>query len=165
MLMDQEWLSAWLKEHILAADRLPEHDVIEQLLQLRSLLWNAVQRIVEKQSPDQDLLEQLNAYMAKGPVIRQITWNQVDEHHEVTLLPLYFTWEQVIAEIASSFATAVYAKETSRFRICENPHCLWVYYDDTRNRSKRYCDDKACGNLIKVRRFRARKKAELEGRE
>jgi len=32
--------------------------------------------------------------------------------------------------------------------------------DDTRNRSKRYCDDKLCGNLTKVRRFRARKKAE-----
>ncbi|WP_141639042.1 CGNR zinc finger domain-containing protein, partial [Paenibacillus riograndensis] len=44
-----------------------------------------------------------------------------------------------------------------------NPDCLWVYYDDTRNRSKRYCDDKMCGNLMKVRRFRARKKAGMEG--
>jgi predicted RNA-binding Zn ribbon-like protein len=47
----------------------------------------------------------------------------------------------------------------------ENADCLWVYYDDTRNRSKRYCDDKACGNLMKVRRFRARKKAEAGGGE
>ncbi|MNW66741.1 CGNR zinc finger [compost metagenome] len=67
-----------------------------------------------------------------------------------------------MAEIASSFAAALVEKETSRFRICENPDCLWVYYDDTRNRSKRYCDDKLCGNLMKVRRFRARKKADME---
>ncbi|MDT3426149.1 putative RNA-binding Zn ribbon-like protein [Paenibacillus forsythiae] len=53
----------------------------------------------------------------------------------------------------------VEGKKPSRFRICDNPDCRWAYYDDTRNRSKRYCDDKACGNLMKVRRFRARKKA------
>jgi predicted RNA-binding Zn ribbon-like protein len=108
------------------------------------------------------MLEQLNVYMDKGPVTRRIVWKS-DDQAEISLLPLYSGWEQVMAEIAASFAEALLEKEPSRFRICENPACLWVYYDDTRNRSKRYCDDKACGNLMKVRRFRARKKAESEG--
>lgn len=71
-------------------------------------------------------------------------------------------WDAVMAEIAASFAKTLAEGEPSRFRICDNPDCLWAYYDDTRNRSKRYCDDKACGNLMKVRRFRAKKKAERE---
>ena len=56
------------------------------------------------------------------------------------------------------FAQTLAEGEASRIRICDNPDCLWVYYDRTRNRSKRYCDDRACGNLMKVRRFRASKK-------
>lgn len=109
-----------------------------------------------------EMLEQLNIYLDKGPVTRRIVWKS-DEQAEIKLLPLHSGWEQVMAEIAASFAEALLEKEPTRFRICENPDCLWVYYDDTRNRSKRYCDDKACGNLMKVRRFRARKKAESEG--
>jgi predicted RNA-binding Zn ribbon-like protein len=70
-----------------------------------------------------------------------------------------------MAEIAASFARTLADGEKSRLRICDNPDCLWVYYDDTRNRSKRYCDDKMCGNLLKVRRFRARQKgsSDIEG--
>lgn len=109
-----------------------------------------------------EMLEQLNIYLDKGPVTRRIVWKS-DEQAEIKLLPLHSGWEQVLAEIAASFAEALLEKEPTRFRICENPDCLWVYYDETRNRSKRYCDDKACGNLMKVRRFRARKKAESEG--
>ncbi|MFC3748527.1 CGNR zinc finger domain-containing protein [Paenibacillus sp. GCM10012306] len=163
MLEDQEWVERWLHKYSLQTNALPDQAETEQLKQLRSHLWTAVQNIVKEQPRDPVLLEQLNHYMAPGPVTRQIAWSAEHQRYEMSLLPHYKHWDQVMAEIAASFATALFEKETSRFRICENTNCLWVYYDDTRNRSKRYCDDKACGNLMKVRRFRARKKAELEG--
>ncbi|MFF2908708.1 CGNR zinc finger domain-containing protein [Paenibacillus sp. NPDC057934] len=165
MLEDSEWVSAWLQQHCLETDALPSQAEMEQLKQLRSLLWAAVQSIVREQPRDPALLEQLNHYMASGPVTRQIVWSAENQRHEMTLTTLHRHWDQVMAQIAASFAIALFEKETSRFRICENADCLWVYYDDTRNRSKRYCDDKACGNLMKVRRFRARRKAEMEGKK
>ncbi|MEC0172330.1 CGNR zinc finger domain-containing protein [Paenibacillus graminis] len=160
-LQDQEWLAAWLEQHSLRAELPVTPKKLEQLQQLRSLLREAVQKLVKGYPLDRDLLERLNGYMLTGPVIRQVAWN-ADGKAEISFLPQRSDWEQVMAEIASSFAAALVEKETSRFRICENPDCLWVYYDDTRNRSKRYCDDKLCGNLMKVRRFRARKKADME---
>ncbi|MHA6531197.1 CGNR zinc finger domain-containing protein [Paenibacillus sp. BAC0078] len=161
-LEEPEWLADWLKQHSLPAALPPEPAELEQLQQLRGLLWDEVQKLVQGHAPDKTLLEQLNVYMSQGPTIRQIVWNG-DGKAEISLLPQRADWGQVMAEITSSFAAAVLEKETSRFRICENPDCLWVYYDDTRNRSKRYCDDKLCGNLMKVRRFRARKKAGDKG--
>lgn len=161
-LKEREWLATWLVQHSLRAELPLKLIELEQLQQLRSLMWEAVQKLVQGHTPDRALLEQLNGYMVRGPAIRQIVWN-ADGQAEISLLPQRADWEQVMAEIASSFAAALVEKETSRFRICENPDCLWVYYDDTRNRSKRYCDDKMCGNLMKVRRFRARKKADTEG--
>jgi len=36
--------------------------------------------------------------------------------------------------------------------------CGWLFWDSSRNRSRRWCDMKDCGNRAKVRRFYARKK-------
>ncbi|URJ62468.3 CGNR zinc finger domain-containing protein [Paenibacillus polymyxa] len=66
--------------------------------------------------------------------------------------------KKVVAEVVADFAQAFVSSGGSRIRICDNTDCRWVFYDDTRNRSKRFCDDKMCGNLMKVRRFRERKK-------
>ena len=48
-----------------------------------------------------------------------------------------------------------------RLKAC--PDCRWVFYDSTRNASKRWClmyaggpDGRACGTIAKVRRYRAR---------
>lgn len=48
-----------------------------------------------------------------------------------------------------------------RLKAC--PDCRWVFYDHTRNGSKRWClmnaggpDGRACGTIAKVRRHRTR---------
>jgi predicted RNA-binding Zn ribbon-like protein len=51
-----------------------------------------------------------------------------------------------------------------RLKAC--PDCRWVFYDNTRNGSKRWClmyaggpDGRACGTIAKVRRYRDRQSA------
>jgi predicted RNA-binding Zn ribbon-like protein len=39
-------------------------------------------------------------------------------------------------------------------RQCADPSCAWLFLDTTRNRTRRWCDMKECGNRNKVRRFR-----------
>jgi len=57
---------------------------------------------------------------------------------------------------------AVARGEWSRLKAC--PDCQWVFYDNTRNGSKRWClmnaggpDGRSCGSIAKVRRHRSRK--------
>ena len=42
-----------------------------------------------------------------------------------------------------------------RVRVCADDACAWLFVDTTRNRTRRWCDMKVCGNLNKVRRFRS----------
>jgi predicted RNA-binding Zn ribbon-like protein len=41
-----------------------------------------------------------------------------------------------------------------RVRTCAAAACAWLFLDTTRNRGRRWCDMKTCGNREKVRRFR-----------
>jgi hypothetical protein len=58
--------------------------------------------------------------------------------------------------------SAVGAGTWKRLKAC--PDCKWVFYDNTRNGSKRWClmyaggpGGRACGTIAKVRRYRDRK--------
>ncbi|MGG3281832.1 CGNR zinc finger domain-containing protein [Paenibacillus solani] len=160
-LTREDWLTDFTREYDLQVGIPLTLDELNLLQQLRSFLLNCVQHIVAGESPSLLQIEELNRWMADGPVIRQL---EIDEDQNLALsyIQQHSGLQAAAAEIAGSFAQAIGKGELSRFRICTNPDCLWVYYDDTRNRSKRYCDDKACGNLMKVRRFRAKKKQQSD---
>jgi predicted RNA-binding Zn ribbon-like protein len=40
--------------------------------------------------------------------------------------------------------------DRSRIRRCSSPRCVLLFYDTTKNRSRRWCDMAACGNRAKV---------------
>ena len=46
--------------------------------------------------------------------------------------------------------------ERPRLRACGNRRCGWLFVDRSANGRRRWCDPKACGNRMKVRRYRAR---------
>ena len=43
-----------------------------------------------------------------------------------------------------------------RVRECDNDPCGWLFVDSSRNRSRRWCDMRDCGNRVKARRHYAR---------
>jgi predicted RNA-binding Zn ribbon-like protein len=45
-----------------------------------------------------------------------------------------------------------------RLKICSADDCLWAFFDTTKNRSRAWCEW-GCGNKMKTRNYRARKKA------
>ncbi|XID94851.1 CGNR zinc finger domain-containing protein [Paenibacillaceae bacterium WGS1546] len=158
-LDDPAWVRKWMDELRLGDRPLPEEEELFGLKRLRERIRRMAQAFVEGRRPEEGDVEALNRTMAGSKVVRRLAVRD-DSRYEVELLPLDRRWADVEAEIAASFADLLARGDPSRIRFCDNPNCLWVYYDETRNRSKRYCDDKLCGNLMKVRRFRARQKAE-----
>lgn len=46
----------------------------------------------------------------------------------------------------------------NRLKACANPECRWVYYDRSRNQQGNWCDMAVCGNRLKNRRLRARRR-------
>jgi predicted RNA-binding Zn ribbon-like protein len=50
-------------------------------------------------------------------------------------------------------------EERTRVHKCENDGCDWLFLDTSRNRSRRWCDMKSCGNRAKARRYYERHKS------
>ena len=65
--------------------------------------------------------------------------------------------ERVLWEIGRAAGRLVISPRLARVRSCAAFDCGWWFVDDTKNRSRRWCDMTLCGNREKLRRFRARK--------
>lgn len=64
--------------------------------------------------------------------------------------------DHVGAEMARAAGRLVTSAELTRVRACAAQDCRWWFVDETKNRSRRWCDMKVCGNREKLRRFRAK---------
>jgi predicted RNA-binding Zn ribbon-like protein len=59
-----------------------------------------------------------------------------------------------LAEALSLQATGAW----SRLKACALESCRWVFYDESRNRSGRWCSMQVCGNRAKTAAYRARRR-------
>ena len=64
--------------------------------------------------------------------------------------------DRVVWEIGRAAGRLVVSPRLARVRACAAGDCGWWFVDDTKNRSRRWCDMKLCGNREKLRRFRAK---------
>jgi predicted RNA-binding Zn ribbon-like protein len=64
--------------------------------------------------------------------------------------------EKVLCEVVRSAADLLLSNQLKRVKQCQE--CGWLFYDSTRNHSRRWCDMKICGNKAKARRHYERVK-------
>ena len=64
--------------------------------------------------------------------------------------------------IARAAADLLASPERELVRECAAPTCLWLFLDRSRNRRRRWCDMKSCGNREKVREHRRRRRSQGE---
>ncbi|MEU6127515.1 CGNR zinc finger domain-containing protein [Streptomyces sp. NPDC047123] len=66
--------------------------------------------------------------------------------------------DHLAADCGMALAFFVVAGEQERLRRCEAPDCRHAFVDLSRNRSRRYCDSRTCGNRLHVAAYRARRR-------
>ena len=59
-----------------------------------------------------------------------------------------------LTPVVRSAVDLLVSPDVDRVRTCAATECAWLFLDTTRNRARRWCDMKTCGNREKVRRFR-----------
>jgi predicted RNA-binding Zn ribbon-like protein len=62
--------------------------------------------------------------------------------------------ERPIATVVRAAVELLTGEEAALVGTCADETCGWLFLDTTRNRTRRWCDMKVCGNRNKVRRFR-----------
>jgi predicted RNA-binding Zn ribbon-like protein len=104
-------------------------------------------------------IEKLNALLALTGASPQIAAHDGRGPHIHVSRPDAPLANRMAAHFAMGLAWLVVAGQAGRIRTCESPTCSSVFVDLSRNRSRRYCDSRTCGNRLHVAAYRARKVA------
>ncbi len=62
------------------------------------------------------------------------------------------TLERILWPIVTSAAELLVSDNVGKIRECEAGDCYWLFLDNSRNRSRRWCSMSSCGNREKARR-------------
>jgi predicted RNA-binding Zn ribbon-like protein len=100
---------------------------------------------------------QINALLSQTGASPQIVAHDGRGPHLHVSRPAAPLADRMAAHFAMGLAWLVVAGEARRIRSCESPTCRDVFVDLSRNRSRRYCDSRTCGNRLHVAAYRARK--------
>ena len=66
--------------------------------------------------------------------------------------------EGALGRLVAGLFAAMGEEDWARLKLCDSRTCRWVFYDQSRNHSSRWCKMTSCGNREKARRFRERSK-------
>ncbi|HEY3142999.1 MAG TPA: CGNR zinc finger domain-containing protein [Acidimicrobiales bacterium] len=83
--------------------------------------------------------------------LRVVLWSDGQPY----LVPAVAGARHALARILAAVA-AMAPNNWERLKICAADDCEWVYYDSSRNHSRRWCSMEGCGNRSKVRTYRTR---------
>lgn len=110
---------------------------------------------------DAQAAEMLNALVSEAPVTPRLTNHDGYAWHMHYFAPGATLAEHLAVDGGMALAHIVSVGERERLRVCEAPDCDQVLVDLSRNRSKRYCDARTCGNRMHVAAYRERRRSEI----
>lgn len=64
--------------------------------------------------------------------------------------------DQTLGQLLSILYTAMVDGSFLRLKGCADDTCKWLFYDRSKNRSKKWCEMEACGNVNNARAYRQR---------
>lgn len=135
--------------------------VLAAAIALREAIYRVLSAVAGGRAPADDDLATLNDALARAA-----------PHQRVVPTDGGFAWawagdadalDRVLWPVARSAADLLTSARLDRLRECAGEDCNWLFLDLSRNRSRRWCDMKECGNRAKARRFYQRRRASGAG--
>lgn len=128
--------------------------VFRRAIDLREALYRVFLAAAEEEEAGPADLEILNRELSRALA-----------RARVVATPEGFDWgwddapepDRVLWPVARSAAELLVSPELPRVGKCAGERCAWLFLDTSKNRSRRWCDMRDCGNRAKVRRHYRRR--------
>jgi predicted RNA-binding Zn ribbon-like protein len=133
-------------------DREPGSKTLAQLHRLRGVLIGIFHALAEQRIPADADLGVLNEELAEARAAERLVPAGSGYEVEDTSPQLIDRFRHAIARDAAALLTG----DLRRVKRCPSHDCLWLFHDDSKNLSRRWCAMDDCGTLEKVRRYRRR---------
>lgn len=130
--------------------------LLRSALAARELVWTIATALAEARPVADALRQELAALHAR--CLASATLGTRDQ-------AFIWTWEArrdleaaILGPVTLSALTLLMERDLSRTRRCEGKECGWLFFDATKNRSRRWCEMRVCGNRAKVAASRQRRR-------
>jgi len=145
------WLANFLR-HFHLANHLSNSAPQRALTDLREFLRGIAENLAAGRTLSASDVRTLNSALSV-PGCQKLFQDQNGFRTEIS--PLRSGWPWILSRIAASLAETLTQYDRERVKICANDGCRWAYYDVTKGNTRRWCNDRTCGNRDRVRRARA----------
>lgn len=149
------WVADFLKRWDLTVPISISEHVLMQLKMLRTTLSHMVDTLCNGGEISGELLQEINNYLTLTPVYYELI--QEEKAYKTISRPAKTDWNYVLTRITASFVKLITEHDLRLIKKCENPECGWVFFDKSKNHTRRWCGN-SCSSLIKVRHFRERQR-------
>jgi predicted RNA-binding Zn ribbon-like protein len=129
---------------------------LAEAIVLRRVLRDIFSRLAAGKRPSRASIDSLNTQLQEAfshlyldLTAKEMTWNCEREKNDLRQMLWPVTW---------AASTLLTSEGLGRLRECEGSSCGWLFLDQSRNGSRRWCDMKVCGNRVKAARFYANSK-------
>jgi predicted RNA-binding Zn ribbon-like protein len=123
---------------------------------LRSVIYRLFSSLAQGRTAPEQELETLNRHLMETSAHARIQqeangfrwgWIHSPAEHERLLWPL-----------VAAAADLLTSPDLTRLRQCEGHNCTWMFLDQSKNHSRRWCSMEICGNRAKSQRHYARRR-------
>jgi predicted RNA-binding Zn ribbon-like protein len=143
-------LAGWaVHAGVVAAPPRVDVQVLTEARELRAAVYAVFRALAEGRAPEPERLAALAAFHAAAVA-------------RATLVPagdrFALAWDgDVVGPLAASAVDLLRHGPLDRLKLCDA--CPWLFLDVSRNHSRRWCSMNECGSRLKMRRYRARRRA------
>jgi len=136
-------------------------ETLSRALALREVVHRMISRAIAGESQDESDLWALNRELSIALSHLRVMaadgtytwgWDRSGDDGDARL-------DSPLWPVAQSAAELLTSPKLGRVKLCAGVGCGWVFLDESRNSSRRWCDSRDCGNRERVRRHLARKRA------
>jgi predicted RNA-binding Zn ribbon-like protein len=143
----------------LMAERNPDQAeaVFRRAVTFREAVYRAFSAIAAGNTPDEADLDLFNSELHEAMVPTRLV--PVPGGFDWTWPETPLMLDRALWPIVRSAADLLISGELDRIRECAAHDCTWLFFDESRNRSRRWCSMQTCGNRAKVDRFRKNRRS------
>ncbi len=130
--------------------------IVERAIAIREALYRIFSAIIHKHHPEALIIDVLNGEMAVAmahlhlkPATATSPWTYIFEDEKL---------DRMLWLVVDSARELLTSDKLDRICECPGENCGWLFMDLSRNRSRKWCSMKDCGNVVKARRYYAKAK-------
>jgi predicted RNA-binding Zn ribbon-like protein len=125
-------------------------ELFAEAIALREVIYQIFSALASGDSVSDQDMAALNRALAAAPSRDRLA--PADSSHGWRIGPAEISAPLLLAPVLWSAGDLMASDRRRRVRLCANETCLWLFLDESKAGTRRWCDMASCGNRAKARR-------------